>query len=312
MKFRTEIAADSADFKIKHSDKIGMLGSCFVESISSRLTDAGFQVDVNPFGIVYNPLSLSNNLNQLLDGKKFTRDDLFCDKEIFHSFSHHSRFSGTVPELVLEKINARLDDSAAFLRETDLLIITFGTAFVYRLQSTGEVVANCHKVPAGQFTCNRLTVEEIAGEWTNLISRLQEAFPKIKILFTVSPIRHWKEGAHENQLSKSTLLLAIDALIHKHSNVYYFPSYEILLDDLRDYRFYADDLLHPSSQAIDYIWEKFSETYFDRQTAAKIREYERIQQALNHRPFHPESEEYQRFRKTAETQLETFLRERGL
>ncbi|GHT11988.1 hypothetical protein FACS189415_0290 [Bacteroidia bacterium] len=312
MNFRTEITAVPADFRISHSDKIEMLGSCFVESISSKFTDAGFRLDVNPFGIVYNPFSLSNNLNQLLDDKRFTANDLFCDKEIFHSFSHHSRFSGTDPELVLEKINSRLNDSSAFLRNADLLIITFGTAFVYRLHSTGEVVANCHKIPSGQFTYKRLTVEEIVKEWTNLISRLQALRPEMKILFTVSPIRHWKDGAHQNQLSKSTLLLAVDELIKRNSNTYYFPSYEILLDDLRDYRFYADDLLHPSAQAVDYIWEKFSETYFDKQTTEKIREYERIQQALNHRPFHPESEEYKAFIEKAKAQLETFLREREI
>lgn len=303
MKFRTEITAVPADFGITHSDKIAMLGSCFVENISSQLANAGFQIDVNPFGIVYNPLSLSNNLNQLLDDKRFTAHDLFRDKEIYHSFFHHSRFSGTNKEEVLATINSRLAESSAFLRKANLLIITFGTAFVYRLQSTGEVVSNCHKLPANRFSYKSLTVAEIVAEWTNLISKLQEAIPEIKILFTVSPIRHWKDGAHGNQLSKATLLLAVDELIKICPNCFYFPAYEILLDDLRDYRFYAEDMLHPSPQAVDYIREKFSETYFSKETMGKIREYERIQQALNHRPFHPESEEHKAFRKKVEEEL---------
>jgi hypothetical protein len=310
MKFRTEVAAVPADFKIRYSDKIVMLGSCFVENISSKFSGAGFQVNVNPFGIVYNPMSLSINLNRLLDNKEFTADDLFRDKDVYHSFSHHGRFSGNDPELVLGGINSSLTDSAAFLRESDWLILTFGTAFVYRLQSTGEVVSNCHKVPANQFTYKRLTVEEIVTEWTNLVSRLKATVPGIKILLTVSPIRHWKDGIHENQLSKSILLLAVDELIKRFPDCYYFPSYETLLDDLRDYRFYAEDMLHPSLKAIDYIWEKFSETYFDKETTAKMREYEQIRQALNHVPFYPASEEYKSFRKKTEAQMAKFLEER--
>jgi hypothetical protein len=311
MKFRTEITADTQNFSIRHSDKIEMLGSCFTETISSKLSDKGFQVDVNPFGILYNPLSLSESLNRLMDDVRFIRDDLFHDKGIYHSFSHHSRFSGSHPEFVLETINSRLDSSSVFLRHADVLIITFGTAFVYFLRSTGKVVANCHKIPPNQFIYKRLSVEEIVSEWTNLIFRLKVVRPELKILFTVSPIRHWKEGAQGNQLSKATLLLATDELVKTHRNCLYFPSYEIMMDDLRDYRFYAEDMLHPSVQAINYIWEKFSECFFDKPTMKKISEYETIRKALEHKPFHPESEEYKRFREKAETQMERFLRERG-
>ncbi|MDR3339271.1 MAG: GSCFA domain-containing protein [Candidatus Symbiothrix sp.] len=311
MQFRTEIATVPADFSISHADKISLSGSCFTENISSKFADAGFQTDVNPFGIVYNPLSLADNLNQLLDDRRFTPDDLFHDKAIYHSFSHHSRFSGSDPAFVLEKINSRLEYSSAFLRKTDLLIVTFGTAFVYRLRRTGELVSNCHKIPAGQFSYERLKIEEIVGEWTNLINRLKKTLPSIKILFTVSPVRHWKDGAHENQLSKALLLLAVDEIIKCNFYTYYFPSYEILMDDLRDYRFYAEDMLHPTSQAIEYIWEKFSDMFFDRQTKEKIREYERILKDLNHKAFHPESETYKAFRKKAEAQLEQFFKERG-
>jgi len=178
-----------------------------------------------------------------------------------------------------------MEQSLAFLRTADLLIITFGTAFVYRLQSTGEIVSNCHKLPAKLFTYRRLTIEEIVKEWNDLIARLQTLNSKLRILFTVSPIRHWKDGANGNQLSKSILLLAVEELLRDHSHCFYFPAYELVLDDLRDYRFYAEDMLHPSSQAIDYVWEKFSEAWFDCETLEKAREFEKQNRSLNHIPL---------------------------
>jgi len=296
MKFRTEIPVQPSNLKVLHSDKIMMKGSCFAENMASKFMNAGFSIDLNPFGIAYNPLSLSHNLNRLLDNKPYTKDELFKDKDIYHSFSHHSRFSGTDPNEVLTKINSRLVLSSTFLRTTNLLIITFGTAYVYRLQSNGGVVSNCHKIPAKFFSYKCLTIEEITREWNDLIVRLQKINPSLKILFTVSPIRHWKDGAHENQLSKAILLLSIDELLRNHSFCFYFPAYEILLDDLRDYRFYSEDMLHPSSQAIDYVWGKFSETYFDNETIKKAYEFEKIQKSLNHIPLQPESEAYRQFK----------------
>ena len=214
-----------------------MQGSCFAENIASKFINAGFTVDLNPFGIAYNPLSLSQNLNRLLDNKPFAADELFKDNDIYHSFSHHSRFSGTNPDEVLAKINSRMEQSATFLQTANLLVITFGTAYVYRLQSTGATVSNCHKLPAKFFTYKRLTIDEIVDEWNGLIALLQTFNPSLRILFTVSPVRHLKDGVHENQLSKSILLLSVNELIGNHSNCSYFPAYEIVLDDLRDYRF---------------------------------------------------------------------------
>jgi hypothetical protein len=304
MKFRTEITIKPEKFRISHSDKIEMIGSCFVENISERLDGSGFTTDVNPFGIIYNPCSLAQSLNRLFNNKQYTENDLFKYNELYHSFSHHSRFSDVNPELVLEQINARLQHSSAFLRESTILIVTFGTAYVYRLLSTGEIVSNCHKLPESYFIRKRLSVNDILNEWHPLIERLSKLVDGIKILFTVSPIRHLKDGYHENQLSKSTLLLAINELIDRYPYCYYFPAYEILLDDLRDYRFYADDMIHPSEQAIDYIREKFSETYFDKQTQEVANEYEKLQKALNHRPFHPDLETYKNFRKQTEEKMQ--------
>jgi hypothetical protein len=300
MKFRTELSVPSGDFKISHSDTIAMMGSCFVENISAKMSGAGFNIDANPFGVVYNPLSLSQNLNRLMDGKLYTENEIFRDKDLFHSFSHHSRFSGTNLLETLDKINSRLKYSSAFLRKSRLLVITFGTAFVYRLRATGTVVSNCHKLPAHLFIHERIGMDDIVTEWNYLVENLKRHAPGIKILFTVSPLRYLKDGFHENQLSKATLLLAIEKIIHENPDTYYFPSYEILMDDLRDYRFYAEDLIHPSLQAIDYIWEKFSEAYFDEGTRKIAREFESIERALNHKPFYPESEEYKRFMKKIE------------
>lgn len=285
MKFRTEIPVQSSDFKISHDCRIAMSGSCFAENMAAKFLDAGFSIDINPFGIAYNPFSLSHNLNRLLDDKPYGAEELFEDNGIYHSFSHHSRFSGTDPDEVLIKINSRMETALAFLETANVLIITFGTAYVYRLQSTGAVVSNCHKLPAKSFTYKRLSIEDITAEWNNLINRLQTFNPKLRILFTVSPIRHWKDGAHENQLSKSILLLSIDELLHNHSNCFYFPAYEILLDDLRDYRFYAEDMFHPSSQAIDYVWEKIKEAWFDNETLKKTLDSEKNSRASNHIPF---------------------------
>jgi hypothetical protein len=222
-------------------------------------------------------------LSDLIHTKIYAPEDLFFHQGAYHSFSHHSRFSGTDESLVLEQINSRIRSSSEFLKKATLLIITFGTANTFRLVSSGAVVSNCHKLPAKLFLEERLSVAAIVEQWSERMDQLQTFNPQLNILFTVSPIRHLKNGAHENQLNKATLLLAVEALLKTHPNASYFPSYEIMLDDLRDYRFYADDLIHPNQQAIDYIWEKFSDAFFDKKTAALIKEYEKEQKALNHR-----------------------------
>jgi len=303
MKFRTEISIPPNDFTISHASKIAMHGSCFAENMASKFLNAGFTINLNPFGIAYNPLSLSQNLNRLLDNKPYTVDELFKDNDLYHSFSHHSRFSGTSPDKVVNRINARLEEASAFLRTAGLLIITFGTAYVFRLQSSGSVVSNCHQLPAKLFSYKRLNMDAIIKEWNDLIVRLQTFNPSLRILFTVSPIRHWKDGAHENQLSKSILLLSVEELLRNHSLCFYFPAYELLMDDLRDYRYYTEDMLHPSSQAIDYVWEKFTEAWFDKDTSKKAHAFEKVHQSLNHIPLHPESEAYRKFREKAEEQL---------
>lgn len=307
MKFRTEVIVTPSEFTISHKDKITMIGSCFVENISTKLVHAGFQVNINPFGIVYNPVSAYIVIEEILQKKKYTETDLFFYQGLYHSFSHHGKFSGLNPESVIQNINTQIDSSYTFLLEGSYLFITFGTANVYYLSSTDSPVANCHKIPANKFYNQRLAPENIINSWNSLLKRLRQLNPAIKIIFTVSPIRHWKDGAHDNQVSKSILFVAIDRLMEANQDTYYFPSYELLMDDLRDYRFYTEDMLHPNSQAVDYIWSKFSDAYFAPHTKCLIKEWGSIQKAFYHKPFNHDSKEYQDFLEKAEHRKKVFL-----
>ena len=221
---------------------------------------------------------------------------MFISGGLFHSFDHHSRFSALTAEACLNQINTRLESSALFLRQCKRLIVTWGTSWVYREKESGTIVGNCHKLPERYFIRQRLTVEEIVDDWKSLLQELKDINPELKILFTVSPIRHWKDGAHGNQLSKAALLLAIDELNSLFpEQTSYFPSYEIMMDELRDYRFYADDMLHPSVQAIDYIWEQFVTNELDTESQNILKDCLEIQKAMAHKPFNPDSEAYRKF-----------------
>ncbi len=296
MNFRTTIHIPPSENQLQHKDQLMLLGSCFTESIGERLLKAKFNVGVNPFGIQYNPLSVAQTFEELLEHKVYTEDNLFEHEGRWHSFMHHSRFSGNEKATTLSNINDSIQSAIGQLQVTKFLFITFGTAWVYELQEGGEIVSNCHKLPDKQFTRRRLSVEEIVSSYTSLIKQLQTNISiNQQIIFTVSPIRHWKDGAHENNLSKSILLLAIDKLVQAFKNVSYFPSYELVLDDLRDYRFYTEDMLHPNSTAIDYIWSRFAEGYFSDETKSIAKEMEKLSKALAHSPFNKEGEEYHRF-----------------
>ena len=307
MLFKTEIQIPPFDFKISHQDKIMMMGSCFAENTAEKMQSAGFCIYTNPFGILYNPASISRNIQTIVYSKKYAASHLFEYQGLYHSFDHHGKFSDSSPANCVDKINKEVEDAKDYLKTASILLITFGTAFVYTLKSTGAIVANCHKLPEKTFNRRRLSVSEIVEDWKVLIHLLQQYNPELKIIFTVSPIRHWKDGAHENQLSKSTLLLAIDELITPNAHCYYFPSYEIMMDELRDYRFYADDMLHPSGLAIEYIWEKFSHAFFEKKTLELINEWMKIRQALEHKPFNPDSEQYQSFLAQTQLKLKEFL-----
>lgn len=295
MNFRTQVVLPERATEIRHSERIMLFGSCFAENIGNLLVENKFSCDVNPFGILYNPLSVSQALRQILSGKRYEESDLFYSGGLWHSWMHHSDFSAPSPEEGLALINTRLVKANEELVKANWLVVTFGTSYVYVHQETQEVVGNCHKQPEKTFKRFRLNVSTIVEEWQDVLSKLRERNPDLKVLFTVSPIRHEKDGMHGNQLSKATLLLAIDEICRLCPECHYFPSYEILLDELRDYRFYADDMLHPSRMAVEYIWECFSKCYFSAETKAVMKEWQEVRRGLEHKPYHPESEAYRTF-----------------
>jgi len=274
-----------------------VMGSCFAEHIGKRLADMKWRAELNPFGVLYNPLSISEALMRLMKFRQYGDEELTCFPDGgWSTWLHHSRYSHSVKEVALATINASLEAGSRALAEADMLVITWGTAWVYQLRNTGEVVGNCHKVPEREFVRYRLSVEEIVAEYTQLLGRLWALNPKVRVLFTVSPVRHLKDTLHGNQLSKATLLLAVDELCRRYPDrLHYFPAYEIVMDELRDYRFYAEDMAHPSAQAVEYVWERFVEHVTDRDAQAFIAEWTKMVRAMAHRPFRPEAEEYKRF-----------------
>lgn len=296
MNFRTSVDLPLRLPPVSHAGHLLMLGSCFAENIGRKLSDYKFSIDLNPFGILYNPLSVAKALHEIVEGKIYNVDDLFFYRDCWHSSMHHGQFSSPDKEVVLAQINDRLLSSHRRMDRTDWLLITFGTSYVYQQKESGQVVSNCHQLPERSFTRRRLSVAEIVATYQTILSELFTRYPQLKILCTVSPIRHIRDGMTENQLSKATLMLAIDELRSLYpEQLFYFPSYEIVLDELRDYRFYADDMVHPSSLAVEYIWEKFSETFFSDATIRLMKTVEEINRALTHKPFRPESDGYKDF-----------------
>ena len=297
MSFFTEIQIPEFTDQMDYSKSMMLFGSCFSENIGQKLLDLKFNVDMNPFGILYNPESIANSLRILLEKRIFTESDLFQDQGLWNSFYHHSRFSDVDPKAALEKINNRILASHEFLKKADFLIITFGTAWVYELKKTGQIVSNCHKIPASEFKRFRLEISEITNVYNPLLEQIRKFNPKLKVIFTVSPIRHWKDGAIENQLSKATLLLAIDQLIKGFGNkaCAYFPSYELMMDELRDYRFYAEDMLHISQVAVDYIFERFSKVMITKNSMDISKKVMKVRKAFEHRPVNPNTAEFKEF-----------------
>ena len=295
MEFRTKVELPTNQEEIKHSDKLMLWGSCFADNIGKKLTDYKFSCDLNPFGILYNPMSIALAIRQLLSDKRYTEDDLIFKNGEWFSYMHHSQFSDSESKICLSNINSRIERGTDNLKHANWIIFTWGTAWVYRLMTNQMIVGNCHKMPEKTFMRSRIEVEDIYTEYLTLIQDIRKINPNVKCLFTVSPIRHAKDGMHGNQLSKSTLLVAIDKICSHTEGCYYFPSYEIMMDELRDYRFYADDMLHPTPLAINYIWECFAETYFSQSTEAIMKAWEKIRKGLTHRPFDTQSDAHQRF-----------------
>ena len=290
MKFRTEIEIAPLAEGLAYGAKIFALGSCFAENISERLKRAKFSISTNPFGVLFNPFSIANALERLADARTFAVCDITAGKESFFSFDAHSSLDGKSHTEAFGNLNKAVAQGAKSLADADWVILTFGTAWVY--EKEGKVVANCHKQPASHFVRRRLSVAEIVERYSRLF---EGVLRDKKVILTVSPVRHIGDGLQENSLSKATLRLAVEELVSKYENACYFPSYEILIDDLRDYRYYADDLAHPSKMAVDYVWERFCEAVLAEEAKAKMPLVEQIVAAAEHRPFNPESEAHKTF-----------------
>ncbi len=294
--FRTVVEVNPFPFRIDFKTPVLMLGSCFAENIGAMLIERKLPLLLNPAGVIYNPVSTALVLKRIIEAKPYTEDDLNLHNGLWYSFHHHTSFSHSDRAQCLSTINSSLHASSKFWESANYLMVTFGTARVYHYKKTGLPVANCHKLPAREFNHSLLTVDDIVALWRSIIEEIIHSKPELKIVFTVSPVRHWKDGAVGNQVSKSTLLLAVSQLVTEFpDNAFYFPSYEIMMDDLRDYRFYADDMLHPSTQAINYIWDRFKESLIDSNAHKLMVEIEKINLAINHRPFNTETQEYRSF-----------------
>ena len=284
--FRTVVKCTESPDKIGYDTPFLMLGSCFAENLGVKLKQLKFNVTLNPFGIVYHPAAAAQQLKRIITGKPFSADELHLHNELWHSFDHHGRFSHSEVSTCLEQINTELRQAHSELLRSELLFVTFGSAWAYRLKCSGQIVANCHKLPASDFERIRFDVDGIHSVWMETIATLRRFNPSIRIVFTVSPIRHLRDGAHENQLSKSTLLLAVDRLNRESENTGYFPAYEIVLDELRDYRFYSEDMIHINIVAINYIWQRFCENFMNENTIQIMKTVEEIVRAAAHRPLH--------------------------
>ena len=297
--FRTEVNVDESKLKVQYDSKLFCIGSCFAENIGAHLKGYKFRTALNPFGIVYNPLSIHNQLQMLLQDKTFRKEELFFHNETWNSFFHHGSFSGPDQLEVTANINAALSAAKKDLLKTDLMIITLGTAWVYEFLKTGDIVSNCHKVPDKEFRRFSLDVDKIVDTLGTTLQQLKKLNPKLNVMLTVSPIRHLKDGPVENQLSKAILLMAVHKMVKQNNFMQYFPAYELMMDDLRDYRFYNTDMIHPSPAAIEYIWEKFLKAYVDKRAYNIMAQVEEIIAARNHRPRNPQSESHKNFQKKA-------------
>jgi len=295
MEFFLPFKSPDYPFIISYHDKILFIGSCFSEEIGNKMANLKFDVLQNPNGILYNPVNIADALSSYIENKPFDNENLLELNGLWHSWKHHSVFSGINKNEVLQKIVSSQLCAHDFLKKANVLIITLGTAFSYQLKTNKESVVNCHKAPAGIFEKKLLTIDEIVSKMLRILNAIEEFNPVLKIIFNISPVKHVKDGVIENNRSKARLIEAVYSIIEEKRNTFYFPSYELVNDVLRDYRFYKNDLVHPNENAIDFVFEKFSISFFDNTTKEIRKEIEKILSAVNHKPFLKESDAYQKF-----------------
>lgn len=289
--------------KIRLKDPIFSIGSCFADNIGDKLKAHKFDITTNPLGIIYNPYSSFKNLKLILS-EGIDPENFIKNGNIYFHWDTHSAISGTDLNTFKVLLEERSRLSRQRLINSEWLIITFGTIFAYRYRSNDKIVANCHKIPQREFERLSLTTEEIKEDYQETLELIRSINPRLKVILTVSPVRHIRDGLVENNISKATLIKAVHEILQEDPNCFYFPSYEIMIDELRDYRFYKSDMIHPSSQAVDYIWNKFAEVFFDQETLNFLEEWRKILKSLSHRPFHPESPEHQKFLASTISKLE--------
>lgn len=310
MNFRTVIKAPENRQMLQHSDQVMLLGSCFSDNIGGKMRTGMMQALVNPFGTIYNPLSIAASVKRIISGEPIAGMTLFQQSGVWNSFAFHSRFSMGDKEATLNRMNSRIEQAHTALKQCKMLVITLGTAVVYRLNSTGEVVSNCHKVPQHEFSRSMASVDEMTRALNQMVDQLHEYNPELQIVFTISPIRHIADGLETNSLSKASLRVTVDNVINAHKGyTEYFPSYEIVMDDLRDYRFYATDMVHPSDVAVEYIWQTFQATYLDDRAAQAVARCERVMKRLMHRPMSNNSEVVERFNADTRTVVGNLVKE---
>lgn len=299
MQFRTTFQIPKSNYKISHQTKILTIGSCFSDEIGEKFYNLKYNSLINPFGVVFNSYSIANIISRSLQKKYYTETDVHQNGEQFFCFDVHSSFNRNSALELLTHLNQKIDEVHERLFTCDVLIITLGTSWVYKRKENDEIISNCHKIASKQFDKILLSTEDNLTYLTTLINELKKVNPNLQVITTVSPVRHTKDGFRENNVSKSRLIDALYQLENNQDNVTYFPSYELMIDDLRDYRFYKNDMIHPSQQAVDYIWNHFSDIYFDEVTLSINNKIYKIQSAIHHRPFNEETDSYQSFlRKT--------------
>jgi hypothetical protein len=302
--FRTIVSPTSAHAKVSMNHRIYTIGSCFSDTIGKNLAMCKFHTLANPFGVIYNPESIHSLLDHSILDSGPNSEAFVQSQDRCHHYDFHSALSGPDRSSAEHTIREKISEAHRFLKAADWLFITYGTAWVYELSESKKIVANCHKMPASLFTKRLLPVEEIITSFRNLFATLKRVNPKLRVLVTVSPVRHIKDTIPLNQVSKSTLRVACHAIASEFADVEYFPSYEIMMDDLRDYRFYKEDMLHPTEQAENYIWKNFIDSYFDETAIKFVNQWKSIQTSMSHRAFHSQSDGHQNFLKQTIRKLE--------
>ena len=296
MKLQTKIPIQKQDVKrIDYNSKIVVLGSCFAENIGNKLKYFKFQSTQNPLGVLFHPKAIENLIVNAINKKEYSQNDLMFQNERWHCFDAHSSLSSIDKNEVLKNLNLAILNTHQKIKDASHIFITLGTAWVYRFKESGKTVANCHKIPQKKFSKEILKVDEISDSLSAIIKLIRTVNRNVEIVFTVSPVRHLKDGFVENMQSKSHLISAIHDTVKKKKSAYYFPSYEIIMDELRDYRFYSEDMIHPNKTAINYIWERFAETRISESSKLTMKEVDTIQKGISHRPFNENSEQHQKF-----------------